>query len=212
MGALAERHLFEFDGGTPALEFVNTMSGLRVVNPQDWLTEYADLAFWALQMGLIDDARMKELAGEAERHPRKAQQALAAAIAAREALHDVLLAAIEEREPPAPALDAVNAWIAEALRHRRLRPRGPRQFETVYDEDGDLLAFLRPVAADAADLLERQLPSGRVRRCEESLTGHCGWLFLDQTRNRSRRFCTMDDCGNRAKQRRHWRRHKEGAS
>jgi len=45
-----------------------------------------------------------------------------------------------------------------------------------------------------------------VRICEATATDGCGWLFLDETRNRSRRWCSMKDCGNRAKARRHYRR------
>jgi len=48
----------------------------------------------------------------------------------------------------------------------------------------------------------------RIRVCEERLVGRCAWLFLDTSRNHSRRFCSMDECGNRAKQRRHYQRRK----
>jgi predicted RNA-binding Zn ribbon-like protein len=65
------------------------------------------------------------------------------------------------------------------------------------------------VTADAANLLERELPLALVRRCDESEQGLCGWLFVDETRNHSRRFCSMKDCGNRAKQRRYWKRQRE---
>ena len=75
-------------------------------------------------------------------------------------------------------------------------------------EDGDLLAFLRPVALDAAELLEHEVSSGRVGVCEEREVGRCAWLFLDTSRNHSRRYCSMKDCGNRAKQRRHYRRNR----
>lgn len=209
MGAYADRHVFEFDAGRPALELVNTMGGLRSVRPNERLTAYEDLAFWALQLGLIDQRRLDALLEQARQHPRRAAQALADAIAAREALHDVVVAAIESREPPAEALHRVNAWIAEAGQHRVLRPRIGGGFEGVFDDDGSLLAFLRPVAMDAADLLEHGLQEGRVRRCEQSSAGTCGWLFVDETRNHSRRWCNMKDCGNRAKQRRHWMRKKE---
>ena len=186
------------------------MGGLRGEKPEDRITGVADLSFWAQQAGLIERRRMQELIAEAEQHPRRASQALAEALAAREALHDVVLAAIEGRAPPAAALETVNRWIAAAMQHRRLRPRAGGGFEAAFDDDGDLVAFLRPVAADAARLLEEELRAGLVRRCEESRVGRCGWIFVDETRNHSRRYCSMGDCGNRAKQRRHWQRHKEG--
>lgn len=210
MGALREKHLFDFDAGRPSLDFVNTLSGLRGVRPVERVTEYADLAFWARQLGVIDRRKMAELLEQAALHPRRAGQALVEALAAREALHDVVVAAIEGREPLPLALEVVNAWIARALQHRRLRPAGAGRYQAVFEDDGDLIAFLRPIALDAADLLEHGLQGGRVRRCQQAAEGRCGWLFLDETRNHSRRWCSMKECGNQAKQRRHWRRHREG--
>jgi predicted RNA-binding Zn ribbon-like protein len=210
MGAFADRHNFELDGGRLSLEFVNTMSGLREVRPEERITAYADLAWWAQQVGLIDRRRMQELIAEAGAHPRKAEEAREEALAAREALHDVIVAALGQREAPAAQLAIVNRWVAAAMQRRRLRPAKSGGFEAAFDDDGDLLAFLRPVAADAVNVLERELPLGLVRRCDESEHGRCGWLFVDETRNHSRRYCSMNDCGNRAKQRRHWRRKKAG--
>jgi predicted RNA-binding Zn ribbon-like protein len=66
----------------------------------------------------------------------------------------------------------------------------------------------RVLALDAAELLEHEVSRGLVGVCEERLVGRCAWLFLDSTRNHSRRFCSMKECGNRAKQRRHYQRAK----
>jgi len=58
------------------------------------------------------------------------------------------------------------------------------------------------VVHDAAGLLT----SEKLDRVEECADDRCGWLFLDVSRNRSRRWCAMEDCGNRAKARRHYKR------
>ena len=104
-------------------------------------------------------------------------------------------------------METLSGWIAGALAQRRLSPaRGG--FELRWeDRPDDLLAFLRPVAASAAEVLAGA-DLHHVHVCAESEFDRCGWLFLDETKNRSRRFCTTGDCGNRAKQRRHWQRHK----
>jgi predicted RNA-binding Zn ribbon-like protein len=202
-GAKAENHRFDLDGGTIALDFVNTVSGFRGGTPRDRIQGYDDLVYWALQAGVLDDAQARRLYAEASAHPRRAAEAHARAIAAREGLHDVLFAALERRVAPSAALEAVNRWIAEALSHRRVRPTAPGRFETVFEDDGDLLAFLRPVAADALRVIEAELAQDRVRICDEVDTGNCGWVFLDETKNQTRRYCSAKDCGNRAKQRRH---------
>ena len=208
-GARAEKHRFELDGGTISLDFINTVGGMRGSwNPRDRLLGYDDLVYWAEQVGLIDARRAAALYARASREPEQAAAAHAEAIRCREALHDVAVAAVDGRASPAPALEIVNAWIADALARRRLRPAAPGRFEAALEDDGALLSFLRPVALDAEELLEREFSQGLVGICEERLVGRCAWLFLDTTRNHSRRFCSMKECGNRAKQRRHYQRAK----
>src|SRR5438105_13850740 len=208
-GARQEGHRFELDGGTVSLDFVNTVSGMRgSATPRDRLEVFEDMVYWAEQVGLIEAREARKLYDRAEQEPARAAEAHREAIRRREALHDVVLAAVDARAIPGAALETVNAWIADALVHRRFRTSGPGKFETALENDGDLLAFLRPVAVDAAELLEHEVSRGLVGVCEERLVGRCAWLFLDTTKNHSRRFCTMKDCGNRAKQRRHYQRTK----
>src|SRR6266478_2311958 len=177
-------------------------------NPRDRLEGYADIVYWAEQVGLIHSRRVAELYRAAEQSPQRAAAAHRLTIERREALHDVVLSAIDGGSTPAAALDTLNSWIADAQSRRRFRLVAPGRFETTLEDDGDLLAFLRPVALDAAELLEHELSQGLVGVCAEREVGRCAWLFLDTTRNHSRRFCSMKECGNRAKQRRHYQRSK----
>jgi predicted RNA-binding Zn ribbon-like protein len=209
-GAREDKHRFDLQGGTVALDFVNTVSGMRgAENPRDRLAGYPDIVYWAEQVGLIDGRAAAKLYAQAERQPQRAAAAYGEATRRREALHDVALSAVEGRKTPPAALEIVNGWIADALARRRFRAAAPGKFEMTLEDDGDLLAFLRPVALDAAELLESEVGSGLVGVCAERELGRCAWLFLDTSRNHSRRFCSMRDCGNRAKQRRHYHRTKE---
>jgi predicted RNA-binding Zn ribbon-like protein len=208
-GAREDKHQFDLDGGTVALDFVNTVSGMRAsAAHRDRLQGYPDLVYWGEQVGLVDGKRAAALYAAAEKEPQRAAVAFALAIRRREALHDVTLAAVDGADTPVAALEVVNAWIADALSQRRFRVKAPGKFEPSLEEDGDPLAFLRPVALDAAELLEHEVSNGLVGICEERLAGRCAWLFLDSTRNHSRRYCSMTECGNRAKQRRHYQRAK----
>ena len=204
MGASAEQFRFDLDGGTISLDFVNTVSGMRLKTPTERLEAWADLVYWAEQAGLLDPAQARERQSWARLHPAVTAREFRRAIELREALYEVVLAAIEKRPPEARALGEINEWIAEAHAHHRF----DRELKKFVDLDAHTLAFLWPVALDAEELLEDELPTGRVRRCEESQVGGCGWLFLDETRNKSRRYCSMSDCGNRAKQRRFQQRHR----
>ena len=76
-----------------------------------------------------------------------------------------------------------------------------------YDSGDRLNDVLWPVLWDAAALLTGD-SLGKVGHCHNDI---CGWFFIDHSRNRSRRWCSMDSCGNRAKARRHYARNRAGS-
>jgi predicted RNA-binding Zn ribbon-like protein len=56
-----------------------------------------------------------------------------------------------------------------------------------------------PVVRSAAELLTSPHLLDRLGQCADP---QCGWLFLDTSKSRTRKWCDINDCGNRAKQRR----------
>jgi predicted RNA-binding Zn ribbon-like protein len=115
---------------------------------------------------------------------------LAPVLEIREALYRVFSATAAGRRPARGDLDAVGLAYAEALAHARLRADGSWSSDDV----------LLPVLQSAIDLL-RSPRLARVKECPG--VDQCGWLFLDTTKNASRRWCSMDGCGSRAKMRRY---------
>jgi predicted RNA-binding Zn ribbon-like protein len=200
--------LFELVGGRLSLDFVNTVSGLRGPGEREKLLGYADLLVWARAAGLLGVREAAALGREAQAHPRKAEQALLGARRLREAIFGLVEAAVNERPPPQAALDEVNRAVSVALAGRRLRPLPAGGFALGWEEpaEGDLLWFLRPVAASAVEVLATDAAGGRLRMCEQEEA--CSWVFVDESRNGRRRWCSMKDCGNRAKARRFYERHK----
>jgi predicted RNA-binding Zn ribbon-like protein len=202
---------FELYGGDPSLDFVNTVDGMRGFTPREQLSSYPRLLDWALQANLVGAAEAQRLARLAEAQPIQAAAALAEACRLREALHDVLVALLRRKPVPPRELEAVNTWVGSALARRRLIPAG-KGVRLGWEEAGDdLLSPLREVAAAAMRLLASP-DLERVRLCGQCEEGRCGWLFLDGTRNRSRRFCSSEGCGNRAKVARYYRRQRVQAS
>lgn len=197
----SETFTFDLTGGRLALDFVNTVGGMRWENGKERLHAYADLVAFARQTGAIEDAAARALAAEARRRPEDAARVLAAAKDVREALYRTFLATANEGEPAAADLARIDAAVREALAHRRLLRSGA-SFRLGF-EDGALEAPLWPVYAAAADLLTDAEDLARVRVCGLYDSGECSWLFVDETRARTRRWCSMQDCGNRAKARRH---------
>ena len=130
--------------------------------------------------------------------------ALERARALRESLYRRLLALVEGEAPPKEELSSLDAEVRKALASRRLRAEGGAC--TFSPPDASLSDSVVPrVALAAAELLTSpQLK--RVRVCGATASEGCGWLFLDETRNHSRRWCDMATCGNQHKARRHYAR------
>jgi predicted RNA-binding Zn ribbon-like protein len=196
---------FELSGGAVCLDFANTRGDRR--RPEsDRLQSYPSLLAFATQAGLVDRPAAAALARHARRAPAAAEGALATARRLREALYRLFAARARGRRSAPADLAAVNAALQEALPHLRLARRG-RGYAWGWDGGGgELAAPLRPIARSAAELLTGE-DLARVRECDGAT---CTWLFLDQSRNRSRRWCSMEGCGNRAKARRHYHRKRDG--
>jgi predicted RNA-binding Zn ribbon-like protein len=194
--------------GHPALDLVNTKA--RGIPPQNWeahdfLVDADALLVWACRAGLIADAEAQRVHQAWARRPGFAGDALEAVREVREALHVALLAATG-----LGPTDAAGREVAlEHLHARWLTAVG--RAKLVIDVDGeppmrldlstDPASLLADRAADAALDILRSDELARLRRCPID-SGGCGWLFLDRTRNRSRRWCRMADCGTQVKTRR----------
>ena len=198
---MEQEPIFELSGGALCLDFANTW-GDRERPEEDKLRDYPDLLAFARQTGMLTAAEAARLAGRAGREPREAAAALARAVELRETLYRIFSSAAIGRGPEAADLERLNAALPEALSHLRLEPRGTELIWTWAASDDPLEAPLWPVVRSAAELLT----SEERRRVRECGGGACTWLFLDHSRNRSRRWCSMETCGNRAKARRHYRR------
>jgi predicted RNA-binding Zn ribbon-like protein len=174
----------ELVGGDPALDFANTLDGPRDGEPgEDYLREPADLVAWAQYAGILDG-------------PLACDDAvLARARTLRAAIYDVFRAVAAGSRPPAGALERLAGFHAEAVACARLAPASGG-FDLTWPGD-EPARVLWPIAVAAIDLL-RGGPLARVKACAE-----CRWLFLDQSRNRSRRWCSMNECGGRLKMRRY---------
>lgn len=197
-----EAFLFELSGGATCLDLANTVDKRPTPEAVDRLTGYGDLVSWARQAGLVDrrnEARLLRRAGE---RPRQGARALRRARELREALFALFLAAAEGREAPEEALRVLNTFARQAMAGRRLVPEDGGYAWRREDPREALDAMLHPVVESACELMVSG-DLGRVRRCEAP---DCQWLFLDTSRNRSRRWCDMAVCGNRAKARRHYAR------
>jgi len=204
MGKTRSAGNLELIGGRLCLNFANTVSSRTEMPYREYLPTYHELVAWGQHVGILTDDEASTLLHGAVRDPDAAAATLDDAIALREAIYRVFWAVADDREPEDADLDALNAALHKALSRLEVRP-STDGYGWVWAPDGDSLGrVLWPVARSAADLLTSE-DLGRVRKCASEV---CDWLFVDASKNRSRRWCMMGVCGSRAKSRRYYRRRK----
>jgi predicted RNA-binding Zn ribbon-like protein len=175
-------------GGHPALDLVNTVSWrLDPSRTVERIPNAAELVRWAEFVGLVD-------------HGQATDAAAAEVRILRERLYRIARPLAIGAEPAAKDVDAIRVVLVGAL--------GRAQIESLMPLELTAADLVDRLALEAWRLLERE-DVGRLRECQAD---YCGWLFLDRTKNASRRWCSSADCGNRARARRHYaRRTAEGA-
>lgn len=202
-----DAHHTEFDTDAEALclSFANNFDVHASDKREEMLKNYADLIRWAQKLEVIDTPSAQSLLHQADQRPDEAAAVLQSAWALREVIYNIFAAIAHHQPPNAADLDVLNAALPDALAHHRIMTYEDG-FIWGWDDAAALDQMLWPVIRNAADLLTGDLLD-RVGQCA-NVRG-CGWLFLDTSRNRSRRWCSMETCGNRAKARRHYQGAKE---
>lgn len=201
---------FDLSGGNPALDFANTVSRRHIPERRrEHLESYADLLSFSEQSTIISSKELNELRAHAAKHQNDARRVFRQAIVLREALYRAFAAIAQSGAAERKDLSLISNYALNALRHRTLtRANGSYRWQWNSGSKTSLDRILWPIAQSAADLLTSD-ELKMLRFCEAP---DCEWLFLDHSRNRSRRWCDMASCGNREKARRHFRRTHEAAS
>ncbi len=191
----------KLEAGRLCLDFANTLDWRGSEHPIEMLPTYADLVAWAHKIGLLDEDAARLLADRAGQHPRTAMAALEKARTLREASHAIFVAASHDGTPETADMDTVIATLAEILNRSRL-VKSDAGF--LWDWGGgadDLDQIVWWVVQSAIEVMTSD-ELLRVGECADDRG--CGWLFFDTSKNRTRRWCSMRGCGNRAKARRHY--------
>jgi len=197
----ARRPAFELSGAHPALDLVNTLDNrFAPGGPCELLKDYGDLLRFALQTKLLQPAQARQLACHGE--AAAAAHTLRAARELREALAATFYAHLDGQAPAAADLRALERHFHAAYQHLELRwQSGGMSWQ--WGQGGQVQLPLWVLARAASELVL----SGaweRVRACGAQT---CRWLFLDTSKNHTRRWCNMKVCGNRMKARRFQARH-----
>jgi predicted RNA-binding Zn ribbon-like protein len=197
---------YELIGGLLCLDFCNSYDRGRPT--AEWLRDYGDLVGWSWRAGVLSAEEAARLQRSSNRNATASLAVLERAHRLRQSLASTFSALALGKQPRSALLEPLNAELAGAMARSQVLAT-ESGFTWVWADGGKALdSMLWPIARSAADLLTSG-DLGAVRRCEGR---SCGWYFLDTSRNRSRRWCDMRVCGNRAKARRHHERARAGAA
>lgn len=204
MGSGRHAGTLELRGERLCLDFANTVGWHASDHSQEWLRSYADLIAWSQHAGVVTGQQSVHLLQEASGRPGLAEEVLTHAITLREALYRIFSGVARGDTPTSEDLAILQNGYVEAMSHAQLLPAGDRFTFSWHNYEQALEFPLWPVAQSGMELLlseERQ----RVKECPGD---GCGWLFVDRSRNQSRRWCNGQDCGNRVRVRQHYQRHR----
>lgn len=184
------------------IDFVNTLGWRGRELPAEGLTNYSDLITWSRQAGIIPPQDANKLLKKADRHPADGKKVLFGAVGLRETIYRIFAAIIASQKPAKEDLATFNSYLAKTMVFSQII-NTESGFQ--WDSSGDKSKMdwvLNPVIRSAADLLV----SDELKKLKSCSDPMCRWLFLDISRNQSRRWCDMKDCGNRAKAKRFYQK------
>jgi predicted RNA-binding Zn ribbon-like protein len=190
---------FRCPGGDLCLDFCNTGQGARGSRKTEWLGSYGELVSWLEGARAVTASQAQGFRRSAASQPDAAREVWQRAIRLREELYGVLEARAHGRDPDPASIATIQAEHLRTAALGQLRWTGGCCCLALDPSTSALDGALQPIVHAAVNLLT-SARLDRLRRCGNST---CHWLFLDETRNRSRRWCEMASCGNLAKVRRH---------
>lgn len=203
MANAAQKREFELIGGDAALDLVNTLDWrFREAGAEELIASYDDLIEFNVQSGLMTSSEGRRLVRSTGAN--KAAQVVAHTRELRETAACVLYAAVDNEDPPAEAIGELERCFKEAEAHRKLR----------WSENH--LRWEFPAAPATPELpfwilalkMVQLITSRKMEMLRECGNAECRWLFLDTSKNHTRRWCDMKVCGNRMKARRFKAQHR----
>jgi len=199
---------FVFDGGTLALDLLNTWR-FNADQPLDLLQSPEDLIIWLTAAGLPDGADCAELSSS----PPNRRILLDETLWLRQDILLIVQSLVAGELPPPYTVDALNRILTEngtsfRLDSLTIPPEGDQEegmegqlVLNVHEHISSVLGVLQPIALSAARIVTEANPT-RIRQCASS---NCMYWFLDTSKSGRRRWCSMSRCGNRAKVAKHYR-------
>ena len=198
-----ERIEWDFVSGNLVLDFANTTEFHASNQPEEHLKSYADLLSWSEGAGLLTHRQGMPLLDRSNKEPEAGLIVLEKALEFRELIYCIFSAIARDERPSQVDLSMFNKTLVKALKNSRITNDEQGYSWSWQNIEASLESMLWPIARETADLLTSQ-EINQIGECADDRG--CGYLFIDTSRNHSRRWCSMEACGNRAKAQRHYQK------
>lgn len=203
------KDIADFDdvpGNWLCLDFTHTLQNRYNAQRQELLSSYRGLLAWGLYMRILTEEEAQQLLHIAERYPQEALKTFNDAVSLREAIYRIFYNIAEDSTQQQDDLALLNTMLAQAMsRACIVSEKDSFSLDWCVNNDAERLQRVSwLVVRSAADLLT----SDKLHEVRACAAEDCRWLFLDISKNHSRRWCDMQTCGNQAKARRHYSRRK----
>ena len=192
------------DGGVACLDFVNSGYDREYDVITERLSSYEDLMILIERLQLFDTNYLDTLKSKARQSPELATEALMFARNIRQKLYCLFSGIAQQNiaEADQGLITYLNELFAEAHRFDVLSVNGKNIEFSFQTAPGDLMAPVWRLLLSAYDLLK----GGNLHHLKQCQ--RCAWLFMDQTKNHRKKWCSMESCGNAQKTKRYYARQK----
>ncbi len=193
-------------GGKKCLDFINTLDWRGRDRPVEYLNSFEDVIRWAAYVKVISLKEEKDFSKQAGMNIKKAEEALTITIELRELLYKMFRDIQHGKRTQKQDLLRLNEFLQQAFNSTAIT-LSLTEFELDAGVDTTTLTgLLSPIVWDAVNLLTNE-DLLRIKSCADTV---CGWMFFDISKNKSRQWCDMKSCGNRAKARKFYQQKKNG--
>lgn len=195
----------QLDGGCHVFDFTNTINNRTIQANVDYMESYDDIILWVDKTGLLTKNRLKLLSELANKNKDDSDSTFRKIIRAREVLYTLFSSIAKKINPDVIVMEEFNKFLVSSYSKIKITISSLKPDVSFVDKDVTLDEPLRIIMKSAYDILTAENME-RVKECPT-----CGWLFIDRTKNGSRRWCAMNVCGSNDKAKRYYHRKKKNS-
>jgi predicted RNA-binding Zn ribbon-like protein len=200
-------HTFDLTSGCLCLDFVNTLDHRLSSQPLEKLGGFAELVAFGEQAGALSAPEARRLRNAKRKSKREASVLSQRALAIREILFRIFSAEAACREVSEADVETLNAVVRRSNARSFVTPGGRKGAWQWLEKSSDANRLIGKIVRSAVEVLT----SANIQRVKKCAADNCGWLFIDGSRSRNRRWCEMKTCGSRHKAKTYYQRKKGGS-